>query len=158
MNIITIVLAIACVSLPTFALITPARTSIKEIIISPRDFLIATEPTLAHYKGGSHSTLTRILGEPSSGAPGAQSISSGGAKRASKEDSRKAWNSPPFFVKVGSIRFYGGLLTFGHELHPARICRVLNACIRNDGTVVLPAWMRRYDETLSFDCGIRRLE
>lgn len=65
---------------------------------------------------------------------------------------------PPFYMSAGRVKFYGGLLTFGHELHPARICRVLNACVRNDGTLVLPAWMRRYDEMLSFDCGIRRLE
>lgn len=67
-------------------------------------------------------------------------------------------DSPPYSVTIGDTKIYGGLITYGHELHPARICRVLNGCIRNDGTVVLPAWTRRYDEMLSFHCGIHKLE
>lgn len=74
------------------------------------------------------------------------------------QEEEESPDSPPYAVQVGSTKFYGGLVTFGHELHPARICRVLNACVRNDGTVVLPAWTRRYDEMLSFHCGIHKLE
>lgn len=143
--------------------IAQAQVGKKDIRISAVDFLIATDPSLAHYKGGPNPTIKRFLGEPLTGTrsasiPQTQKVAKSEVKHNEGDTPLKTWNSPPFFVKVGTMRFYGGLLTYGHELHPARICRVLNACIRNDGTVVLPAWMRRYDETLSFDCGIRRLE
>lgn len=64
----------------------------------------------------------------------------------------------PFAVNISTARFFGGLITYSHELHPARICRVMNACVRQDGTLVLPAWMRRHDEMLSFDCGVMKLD
>lgn len=64
----------------------------------------------------------------------------------------------PFSVSIEDVRYYGGLITYSHHLHPARICRVLNACIRPDNTLVLPAWMQRHDDSLSFHCGHPRLD
>lgn len=66
--------------------------------------------------------------------------------------------SKPFAVQIGSGSFYGGLVTYSHELHPARICRVMNACVRSDGTLVLPIWMQRHDTDMSFSCGHEKLE
>lgn len=64
----------------------------------------------------------------------------------------------PFGVKIEDVNFYGGLIIYSHELHTSKICRVLNACVRPDGTLVLPAWMRRLDDSLSFHCGQTKLE
>ncbi|PXF46133.1 hypothetical protein BWQ96_04139 [Gracilariopsis chorda] len=63
----------------------------------------------------------------------------------------------PFQMRIEDQIFYGGLITYSHMLHPARICRVMNACIRNDDTLVLPRWMQRHDNLLSFHCGHRKL-
>lgn len=66
--------------------------------------------------------------------------------------------SNPFSVNIEGEKFYGGLITYSHELHPARVCRVLNACLKPDYTLVLPQWMRRHDELLNFHCGQTKLE
>lgn len=64
----------------------------------------------------------------------------------------------PFSVQIEDDRFYGGLVTYSHSRHPARICRLMNACVRNDGTLVLPRWLKQHDNTLSFHCGHSKLE
>lgn len=64
----------------------------------------------------------------------------------------------PFSVQIEDKRFYGGLVTYSHDQHPARICRLMNACVRTDGTLVLPEWLKRHDNTLSFHCGHSKLE
>lgn len=64
----------------------------------------------------------------------------------------------PFAVTIENEKHFGGLVTYTHELHPAQICRVMNACVRHDGTLVLPEWMQRHDNTLSFHCGQSKLE
>ncbi|CAN8074839.1 unnamed protein product [Agarophyton chilense] len=64
----------------------------------------------------------------------------------------------PFSVHIEDQKFYGGLITYIHHLHPARICRVLNPCIRHDGVLVLPKWMQRHDNLLNFHCGQKKLE
>ncbi|KAI0567801.1 Glycosyltransferase 61 [Gracilaria domingensis] len=76
-----------------------------------------------------------------------QNTSSGGGKQ-----------NGPFSVQIEDQNVYGGLVTYIHSLHPARICRVLNACLRHDGTLVLPKWMQRHDNLLSFHCGQKKLE
>lgn len=63
-----------------------------------------------------------------------------------------------FFTEIDDKKVYGGLITYSHAFHPARICRVMNACVRPDGTLVLPEWMKRYDTTISFHCGHSKLE
>lgn len=63
-----------------------------------------------------------------------------------------------FSVPIQSTRYYGGLITYSHAHHPALICRVFNACVRPDGGLVLPRWMRRHDRTLSFHCGLHKAE
>lgn len=74
-------------------------------------------------------------------------------------ESNKRPNGPnPFHAQIGNSSFYGGLITYSHTLHPAQICRVMNACVRPDGTLVLPKWMKRYDSTMNFHCGHPRLE
>lgn len=64
----------------------------------------------------------------------------------------------PFFTRIGNESFYGGLVTYSHARHPARVCRVMNACVRPDGTLVLPEWLKRHDGTLNFHCGHGKLE
>lgn len=64
----------------------------------------------------------------------------------------------PFLTRIGNESFYGGLVTYSHARHPARVCRVMNACVRPDGTLVLPEWLKRHDVTLNFHCGHRKLE
>lgn len=66
--------------------------------------------------------------------------------------------SNPFQIRIENSSYYGGLITYSHELHPARICRLMNACVRPDGTLVLPKWMKRYDGTINFHCGHPQLE
>lgn len=63
-----------------------------------------------------------------------------------------------FSVGIAGDRVFGGLVTYSHSQHPAQICRVMNACLRIDGTLVLPEWMRRHDNTLNFHCGHSKLE
>lgn len=63
----------------------------------------------------------------------------------------------PFHMQIEDQKVYGGVVTYSHVLHPARICRVMNACIRDDDTLVLPRWMQRHDNLLSFHCGHRKL-
>lgn len=159
----------------------------KDMRISAADFLLATDPNLASYTGDStDSAIKRLLGEEKLAEVQKEKVAevqkekiaevrkekaplskveiinrAESAGETSDDEEEVKTQGPivdPFSMSSGNVKFYGGLLTFGHELHPARICRVLNACIRSDGTVVLPAWMRRYDEMLSFDCGIKRLE
>lgn len=63
-----------------------------------------------------------------------------------------------FSVKIDGVPIYGGLITYSHSQHPAQICRVMNACLRKDGTLLLPEWMQRHDTILNFHCGQSKLE
>ena len=151
------------------AVVDVSSSRVRDIQLSPAEFLLETDPNLAHYAGGQNAILNTLFGskkqkditkEKDSGklTTSNQIVEESGESLEIGDELDLKKNAEAFAISTGSVRFYGGLLTFGHELHPARICRVLNACIRNDGTVVLPSWMRRYDEMLSFDCGIRKLE
>lgn len=151
------------------SIINRANGQVRDIRISPAEFLLETDPNLAHYAGGPNKVLNNLLGSRKQKdfakrkveiKPAIDKLMPEEANESLEvgDELEPKKNAEPFAMSTGTIRFFGGLLTFGHELHPARICRVLNACIRNDGTVVLPSWMRRYDEMLSFDCGIRKLE
>lgn len=64
----------------------------------------------------------------------------------------------PFYSNVNDVRHYGGLITYSHNLHPAKICRILNACIAPDGILHLPAWMQRHDNLISFHCGLSAVD
>lgn len=64
----------------------------------------------------------------------------------------------PFSTQIGNVSFYGGLVTYTHALHPARICRILNGCVKGDGTLLLPEWLQRHDDIISFHCGHSRVE
>lgn len=75
--------------------------------------------------------------------------------RSVKVSSKKALR---FFTEIDSQKIYGGLVTYSHAMHPARICRIMNACVRSGSTLVLPKWMKRYDSIISFHCGHQKLE
>lgn len=64
----------------------------------------------------------------------------------------------PFSVTIDRAKFYGGLVSYSHHLHPAKICRVFNACVRPDHTLVLPKWMQRHDDIITFHCGYSKVE
>lgn len=70
-----------------------------------------------------------------------------------QESPKSVQETKPFSVAIDDVRYYGGLITYTHHLHPARICRVLNGCIRSDGTLLLPSWMQRHDDIITFHCG-----
>lgn len=72
--------------------------------------------------------------------------------------SNESTKAKPFSVKIGDVSFYGGLVTYTHALHPARICRIFNGCVKSDGTLLLPEWMQRHDEIISFHCGHNRVD
>lgn len=74
------------------------------------------------------------------------------------QSSRADKGYKPFSVQIENDHFYGGLVTYSHAQHPARVCRLMNACVRTDGTLVLPRWLKRHDNTLSFHCGHSKLE
>lgn len=76
----------------------------------------------------------------------------------SKSESVKVNPIKPFSVKIGNLHYYGGLATYTHVLHSARICRVMNGCVKSDGTLLLPEWMQRHDDILSFHCGHTKVE
>lgn len=85
------------------------------------------------------------------------SVDEGANVTVGREDS-SASETEPFAVDVDEVQFYGGLVTYSHAQHPARICRVMNACLRQDDTLVLPEWMERHDNILRFQCGHNKLE
>jgi hypothetical protein len=68
-----------------------------------------------------------------------------------------ARESKPVYVSIDGKRYYGGLETLFHGALTSKTCRLLNACIRADGVVLLPKWMRRYDDLLSFHCDLTRV-
>jgi hypothetical protein len=59
----------------------------------------------------------------------------------------------PFSVRIDGNDYYGGMETLSVEGHPSKVCHILNPCLQQDGIVVLPRWMMRYDELLDFHCG-----
>lgn len=64
----------------------------------------------------------------------------------------------PSYVTIDEEKYYGGMQTVHHPLLSTQVCHILNACMRHDGTLVLPKWMRRHDLVLTRTCGIRRVE
>lgn len=80
--------------------------------------------------------------------------------KSKEDDSQKDWgkSKAPFYVTINNAHHYGGLITYAHQLHPAKICRVLNACLSPDGTLHLPSWMQRHDDLISFHCGLTSVD
>lgn len=76
----------------------------------------------------------------------------------SSSANKRTEGARPFSISIQGKSFYGGLTTYSHEFHPARFCRVMNACVRNDYTLVLPQWMQRHDNILKFQCGYPNIE
>jgi hypothetical protein len=59
----------------------------------------------------------------------------------------------PFSVRIDGNDYYGGMETLSINGHPSKVCHILNPCLQQDGTLLLPQWMMRYDELLDFHCG-----
>lgn len=62
------------------------------------------------------------------------------------------------FVEIEKEKYYGGLETMYHSLLTAQVCRLLNPCMKHDGTVILPKWMARHDGILARTCGLEKVE
>jgi hypothetical protein len=68
-----------------------------------------------------------------------------------------ARSAEPVFVTINGKKYFGGLETLFHGSLTSKTCRILNACIRYDGTVLLPKWMQRYDDLLTFHCDLTKV-
>lgn len=76
-----------------------------------------------------------------------------GTAESSAEEAAAASNT--MHVDIRGTKYYGGMETLYHPLLATQVCHVFNACMRPDGTLLLPSWMRRHDVTLARACGIK---
>lgn len=67
-------------------------------------------------------------------------------------------NNTPLYVNVQDRKYYGGLKLYHHSLLSSQVCRLLNPCLTENGTVLLPRWMRRHDDILSSQCNLGNIE